>query len=126
MKKIIALIALSLGVGFTASAQQKKATAPATVKTQTQLSDAEIAAAAKNDVASLNSVVTLTDSEKSMFNELFTTKYRNFREVSVPNASPDRKEIISQNIESKLRATLSADKMAKLDANPAVLKKITH
>lgn len=125
MKKIIALIALSLGVGFTASAQQKKATAPATVKTQT-LSDAEIVKAANNDVASLNSVVALTDNEKTMFNELFTTKYRNFREVSVANASPDRKDVISQVIESKLRATLSADKMAKLDANPEVLKKITH
>ena len=129
MKKIIALSAiLTLGLGFTASAQQKK-TAKQVVKTaQVALpaNDAEVKKAAQQNVNSLNGVVTLTDAEKQMFQGLFETKYRNLQSVAKAGNKAAEKEGVAQSIEAKLRATLSADKMAKLDAKPAVLKELTH
>ena len=129
MKKIIALSAiLTLGLGFTASAQQKKAvkqtvkTAPATLP----VTDAEIKVAADKNVSSLNKVIALTDNEKQMFQGLFETKYRMLEYAAQKGNNEADKETVYKSIEAKLRATLSADKMAKLDAKPAVLKELTH
>lgn len=123
MKKIIAIAALMLGFGFTAQAQQKKAeTAPkAAVSQQT----ANIGKLATADVETLNKAVRLTADEKKIFQELFTTKHTYLTDPGT-SGSEERKGIIYKTIDAKLRATLSADKMAKLDADPALLKKLTH
>lgn len=129
MKKIIALSAiLTLGLGFTASAQQKKPAKQVVKTAQAALpaTDAEVKKAAQKNVTTLNGVVTLTDAEKQMFQGLFETKYRNLQSVAKAGNKAADKEGVSQSIEAKLRATLSADKMAKLDAKPAVLKELTH
>lgn len=124
MKKIIALSALlTFGIGFTASAQQKKAAVNAPVKqTELPVKNTEVTKAAKKNVATLNSVVALSDTEKQMFQGLFETKYEMLKKA----ATPAEKENIYNAIEQKLRATFTADKMAKLDAKPEVLKALTH
>lgn len=122
MKKIIALFVITLGLSFTASAQQKKAAVkPAAQATATAT---DFKAAAGKDVAALNKVVTLSDTDKQNFQGLFEYKHH---ELNQPVAlSEERKSILSQSIEAKLRATLSADQMAKLDNNPELLKTLTH
>lgn len=129
MKKIIALSALlTLGFAFNANAQQKKPAVKAAQTTKVALpaTAAEVTAAAKKNVSSLNSVVSLTDQEKQMFQGLFETKYNNLNQVAKTGNNKAAKEEVYKNIELKLRASLSADKIAKLDANPAVLTAITH
>lgn len=124
MKKIIALSALlTFGIGFTASAQQKKAAVNAPVKqTELPVKNTEVTKAAKKNVATLNSVVALSDTEKQMFQGLFETKYEMLKKA----ATPAEKENIYNAIGQKLRATFTADKMARLDAKPEVLKALTH
>lgn len=128
MKKIIALSAfLSLGFGFTASAQQKK-TAPKAVTTAAALpaSEAAITAAAKKNVTTLNSVVTLNDHEKQMFQGLFETKYNMLNRAVANGNKKEEKEEVYTIIDHKLRASFSAEKIALLDAKPAILKELTH
>lgn len=129
MKKIIALSAiLTLGLGFTASAQQKKAVKQ-TVKTATAtlpVSDAEITAAAKKNVNSLNKVIALTDNDKQMYQGLFETKYRMLQQAAKNGNSIAERESVYTSIDAKLRASLNAGQMAKLDAKPALLKELTH
>lgn len=119
MKKIIALFVIMLGFGFTASAQQKKAAkTTATAPVSTRISYAE---AAKKDLASVDKVATLTAEQKVSVQGLFEYKHR---EMAAVASSEERKAIISQTIDAKLRATLTAEQMAKLDAKPEVLKKV--
>jgi len=129
MKKIIALSAiLTLGLGFTASAQQKKAVKQ-TVKTATAtlpVSDTEITAAAKKNVNSLNKVIALTDNDKQMYQGLFETKYRMLQQAAKNGNSTAERESVYTSIDAKLRASLNAAQMAKLDAKPALLKELTH
>lgn len=129
MKKIIALSALlTLGVGFTASAQQKKASTVTTPVKQATLpgTAAEVTKAAQKNVAALNGVVTLSASDKQMFQGLFETKYNELKRVAAAGNSQAERENVYKIIEQKLRATFTAEKMAKLDAKPAVLKELTH
>lgn len=120
MKKIIALFVIMLGFSFTASAQQK---APKKAATATAPAQASVAELAKKDVAALDGVVKLSAQEKQTFQGLFEYKHNQFAQVQ---GSADRKAVISETIDAKVRATLSADQMAKLEAKPEVLKAITH
>lgn len=125
MKKIIALSALlTLGFGFTASAQQTKV-ATATTKTL-PATEAAITAAAKKNIIALNGVIALDDKEKGMFQELFETKYKMLNGVAKSGNSQADKDQVYKSIEMKLRASFTPEKMAKLDAKPAVLKQLTH
>jgi hypothetical protein len=118
MKKIVALVVMMLGFGLTASAQT--AVKPAKANTATQTSFAE---SGKKDVVALDKVVTLTEQQKQSFQGLFEYKYR---ELALVADSAERKAVVSQTIDAKVRATLTPEQMAKLDAKPEVLKKITH
>ncbi|MFP9098800.1 hypothetical protein ACLI09_07090 [Flavobacterium sp. RHBU_24] len=118
MKKIVALVVMMLGFGVTASAQTTARPAKAAVATQSSFAES-----AKKDVAALDKVVALSAQEKQSFQGLFEYKYRELEQVS---KSEDRKAIIAQTIEAKVRATLTPEKMAKLEAKPEVLKQITH
>lgn len=128
MKKIIALTALlTIGVGFSANAQQKKATPKAaTTVVALPTTESAIATAAKKNVTSLNSVVTLNDSEKQMFQGLFETKYKMLNRVAAEGDKAEAKQNVYASIDGKLRAYFKADKMALLEAKPAILKELTH
>lgn len=125
MKKIIALFVIMLGLSFSASAQQKKAAVkPAKQVATSQAGATDLKAAATKDVAALNKVATLNDADKQSLQGLFEYKYGQLNQGVA--LSQDRKDIIAQTIEAKLRATLSADQMAKVDNNPTLLKQLTH
>lgn len=118
MKKIVALFVFMLGFGFTATAQQTAAKPAKTVTAQSSF-----ASDAKKDVAALDKVVALSAQQKQSFQGLFEYKHRELAQVA---GSEERKAIVAQTIEAKVRATLTQDQMAKLDAQPEVLKKVTH
>lgn len=114
---------MMVGFGFTANAQQKKAAVKATAATTTNVDakQQKIQADAKADVNALNAAVKLSDADKQSMQGLFEYKYRTHEGLS-----QERKDVLSQTIDAKIRATLSADQLAKLDANPKLLKQLTH
>lgn len=107
MKKIIALLTLFFAFTMNVSAQEK----------------ANFDQLAKSDVALLAKTVKLTAQDEVSFTGLFKKKHE---VLSTPNLSEERRKIIVKSIDAKLRATLSADNMAKVDANPELLKKLTQ
>ena len=124
MKKIIALFAMMLAFGYTANAQQKKATAPATTKQQqASVDEAAIKEAAVKDVTALGEFIVLTEDQKSAFKGLFEYKHRVLADKSL---SQERKDILAEQIDMKIRATVSADQVGKLDENPKLMNKLTH
>ena len=122
MKKIIALMVVMLGFGFTATAQQKKIVRPSVSTAQEAPKDAAVEQAALKDVAALNKVVTLTDAEKVTYKGLFEHKHRQLK----ANLTDDQKTVLFQSIDAKLRAGLNPAQMAKLDSNKKVLATLTH
>jgi len=78
---------------------------------------------AKKDVASLSEAVTLSEQNKATFLELFKKKHE---ALSKQGLSDDKKKVIYKSIDAKLRGTLNADQMAKIDSNPALLKQLTQ
>ncbi|WP_298148276.1 hypothetical protein [Flavobacterium sp.] len=78
----------------------------------------------ESNLAEMTSVLSLTEPQKEMFKELFTTKYRLLNEAA--GASDERKEIIYQTIARKLEASLPNDQYEKLKANQQVFHNLTH
>jgi ABC-type transporter MlaC component len=107
MKKIIALLTLFFAFTMNVSAQDKG--------TATEL--------AKKDIESLSKIVKITAQNEQTFVALFENKHRAY---ATPNLSEERKKVVAKSVDAKLRATLDADQMAKLDSNPEVLKKLTQ
>ena len=106
MKKIIALLTLFFAFTVNVAAQ-----------------DANANQLAKADVALLGKTVKLTAQDETNFTALFAKKHE---VLATPNLSEERRKIVVKSIDAKLRATLSADNMAKIDANPELLKKLTQ
>jgi hypothetical protein len=108
MKKLIAVLTLFLAFTIGANAQESKA----------KTSDAE----ARQDTAKLNELVGLTQTQQDDFVPLFNMKYKT---LSNPDLSNDRKKEMSRIVEMKIRASLTADQLQKLDAKPTVLAELT-
>jgi hypothetical protein len=119
MKRIITVLALMLGVTFTAHAQQNQQTKPAT--TTATNPEAKIQQAAIEDVKALNEAVKLDNTQMQDLKGLFENKHRNL----AANLSDERKKLLAQTIEAKLNATLTAEQTAKLNAKPELLKRLT-
>lgn len=107
MKKIIALLTLFFAFTVNVAAQDK----------------GNANELAKADVALLGKTVKLTAQDEANFVGLFAKKHE---VLSTPNLSEERRKVVVKSIDAKLRATLSADNMAKVDANPELLKKLTQ
>ncbi|NBL64394.1 hypothetical protein GV828_04155 [Flavobacterium sp. NST-5] len=78
---------------------------------------------AKSDVEALKQEITITKQAEETFLELFKSKHE---ALSKSGTSEAKKKIIHKSVDAKLRGTLSADQMAKLDAKPELLKKLTQ
>jgi hypothetical protein len=118
MKKIIALFVVMLAFGLNANAQQKKAVKTAAKETTKELTVAE---AAQSDVDALTGIVTnLNKTQKQDFYNLFEYKHRTMRE----DLSAERKAVVSQSIEAKIKASLDPADIQKLENNPAVMRKL--
>jgi hypothetical protein len=135
MKKIIALCVLGLAFGVSANAQQKKtvaqpakvATATSTTKTATATQKPvsnEITQKAGADLNELNNLVVLSKAQIEQLKPVFAYKYQTYADV--PSLSKDRKDVLAQGIESKIKAALTPDQVAKLETNPGLIQKLTH
>ena len=122
MKKIIALFVIMLAFGVTANAQQKKTTA-APAKAQQTSTDEAVKKAAARDLELMSTSLALTEEQKTVYKGLFETKQRT---LATPNLSDERKSVLAENIERKVRSMLTTDQLAKLDSNPELLNKLTH
>ncbi|THD30611.1 hypothetical protein [uncultured Flavobacterium sp.] len=91
-----------------------------TIASFAQTSPADLA---KKDIASLSEAVTLSEQNKATFLELFKKKHE---ALSKPGLTDDKKKVIYKSIDAKLRGTLSAEQMAKIDSNPELLKQLTQ
>lgn len=122
MKKIIAIVVITLALGFSANAQQKDAL---TQKRELAAQNEESAkVAALKDIDMLAEVIELSNEQKEMFKPLFTHKHKTL--LDHPNFSDERRSVLAENIERKLKSGLNPDQVAKLDQNPTLLKKLTH
>ena len=115
MKKTIALFAMMLACGFAANAQETKATATVQEVTANRT--------AADDLKSLDKLIKLDENQKSGLLGLFEYKHS---ELANQNLSQERKDILAQAIETKMRATLTSDQNAKLDKNPKLVSLITR
>lgn len=123
MKKIIALLVVTLAFSLTANAQQKKATATKAAVKKELTSEQKIQQAAKKDLNTLTGIVTsLSQTQKDDFYSLFESKHKWLSEET----SNDRKAEISKSIHAKIHAGLSPDDIEKLEKNPAVIRQLTH
>lgn len=122
MKKIIALFVLMLAFGLNANAQQKKAPQAAATTTAQNPAEQTIKQAAVKDLTAMMQVVELEATKQQDFLGLFEYKHRLLQE----DLSAERKAILAETIEAKMRAGLNSDQMAKLSQSPALLKKLTH
>jgi uncharacterized protein YdeI (BOF family) len=122
MKKIITLFIIMLAFGYTANAQQKKAVAPVAA-TQNQQNNDDAATKAAADIAALDELVKLTPDQKVTFKGLFEHKHRN---LAIPNFSQERKDILAEQIDMKIKATVTPEQLAKLEKNPRLMKRLIH
>ncbi len=106
MKKYIAAIAFFITTAISMNAQNQEAT---------------YQTLAKKDMAELAQIVNLQDNQKEDFFRLFEMKHE---VTSNKNMSQERKTVMSQVIEAKIRGTLSAQQMALLEAKPEVLNRL--
>jgi len=124
MKKIIAILVIMLGFGFTANAQVKKFNVKsATTNTQSVAADPAVEQAANKDVTDLTKVITTLNAvEKQNFKGLFEYKHRELKKA----LTAEQKKTLAATIDAKLRASLTSDQMAKLDSNKKVLTQLTN
>jgi len=112
-----------LGLGFTATAQQRTATVKSkTTGAQSVPADPAVVKAAAEDLTALSKTVTLTDVEKQNFRGLFEYKHRELKKT----LTADQKKVLLGSIDAKLRASLTPEQMAKLDANKKLLTQLTN
>jgi hypothetical protein len=104
MKKIVLL--LSFLFAFSMNAQDKK------------LKPAD---AAKADALELKALVKLNEIETYDMTNLFQMKYEM---LAIEDISQERKNIMKQTLEAKIRASLTPDQMATLESKPELLKRL--
>ena len=108
MKKLIAVLTLFLAFAFSANAQESK-----------KISAEE---AAKIDAVKLSETVGLQGTQQQDFIRLFVMKYNVMNDA---NQTAEQKAKMSQVVDGKIRATLNAEQMQKLEANPELMAKLT-
>ena len=119
MKKIIAVVTLLLAFSVTSNAQSKLVP----VANGIEKKELSPEVAAKNDALELQKFLELDDTQTQNMARLFEKKYTVLRE---PSLSDERKAELSRIIEAKLRATLSPEKMEKLEKNKDLMKRIIY
>lgn len=122
MKKIIALFVFMLAFGLTANAQKKQAAQAAPATETANAAELAIKQASSKDLALLMEVVELDTTNKQNLLGLFEWKHRYLAQ----NLSNERKAIIADTVEAKMKATLTPDQNAKLATSPALLEKLKN
>ena len=122
MKKIIALFVIMLACSFSANAQQKNASPAATTQQTAAQINSNAEKAAMKDMQALNEFVQLTDAQSSRLKGLFLEKHKQLAQ----QLSDERKTVLAQAIETKLKAALTPDQIAKLEDNAKLMTMLTH
>lgn len=122
MKRIIALFVVMLAFGLTANAQQKKATAAPATNQEALNKQASYSDAAVKDIATLSEYVKLTADQKVTLKSLFTEKHSYYGQ----NLSNERKAVVAENIEMKLKSILEPAQLSKIEGNAQLMNILTH
>ncbi|MES2862598.1 MAG: hypothetical protein V4666_00615 [Bacteroidota bacterium] len=77
---------------------------------------------AKTNLAALSEVVQLDATKSQDLFRLFEYKYKNLNQ----NLSAERKAVLAQTIEAKLRASFDSKEMEMIEKKPGLLKKLTN
>ncbi len=107
MKKLIAVFTFMLAFAAGANAQDKKMSAEES---------------AKLDAIEMAEKLNLPATQQQDFQRLFMMKHE---VMSDPNMSVERKKEMARVVDLKIRASLNAEQLQKLDSNPALLAKLT-
>lgn len=107
MKKLIAVLTLMFAFAIGANAQDKKMSAEES---------------AKMNASALNQYVGLQGTQEADLHRLFIMNQKVMLDETM---SVERKKEMARVTELKIRATLKADQMEKLDANPELLARLT-
>ena len=121
MKKLIALLTLLLAFTINANAQQKASALSAAPTTSP--SEANAHDKGKKEATELTQYLGLDNSMSEAFTGLFEQKNTVLEDKSI---SQERKTELSRVIEAKIRATLDAKQMEKLEKNPDLFKKLIN
>lgn len=113
MKKLFFIFTLVFAFSISASAQDKKI---ATVQEKIVPKEA-----AKKDATDLTNLLSLDGTRSQDFYNLFFQKYETLASESL---SAERRASLKNIIEAKIRASVSATEMSKLEANPALFKRL--
>ncbi|MBF0695326.1 MAG: hypothetical protein IR153_09755 [Flavobacterium sp.] len=105
MKKIIAILTLFFAFTVSGNAQEK-------------LSNEE---QAKVDAYKMSQALNLQGTRQDEFVQLFVKKYQVLND---PKMSDERKKEMNRIVELKVRASLTPEQIAKLDASPELLAKV--
>jgi hypothetical protein len=122
MKKIIALLVVTLAFSLGANAQQKREAHAVQMSSLDANKQEKIKQAAIADANELGKAVKLADKDKEMYISLFETKYRMYAST---NNEPERNAYVADIIERKLSAGLSADDLKKVNNTPGLMKRLT-
>src|SRR4051812_42231359 len=108
MKKLFAVLTLFLAFAFSANAQEGK-----------KISAEE---AAKIDAVKLSEAVGLQGTQQQDFIRLFVMKHNVMNDAT---QTPEQKAKMAQVVDGKIRATLNAEQIQKLEANPELMARLT-
>lgn len=118
MKKLLFILTLLCGLGFTANAQKMKAVAAETSKTTVKLTPTE---ASTIDANELKTLLNLDDVKTADFQRLFYMKYETLSDESL---SAERKSVLKTVIEAKIRASLDQNQIELLEKNPTLFERL--
>jgi len=123
MKKIIAAFVLFISVSMTANAQDvKKSNSQEKKITSVETTKVDFNDLAKKDTYKLVKLLQLDQQMAKDLNGLFFYKHNQFSLAKNEN----EKNQISEQIEAKLRATLTPSQMDKVTSLPDLLHSLTH
>ena len=133
MKKLIAALTLTLAFTISSNAQIKKSTTAEEVVEIKAMSPVVHVVQSKKEIVSiekskkdaeeLTTYLGLNDSQNQDFYRLFEQKYRTLEDK---NLSIERRKEVSRIIEAKIRATLDANQIEKLENNPELFKRLIN
>lgn len=107
MKKLIAVLTLLLAFTVSANAQETKVSA---------------AESAKIEATQLAQAVGLTETQTQDFVRLFMMKYE---KMNNPSLSEEKKKEFSRVVDAKIKASMNADQLKVLEANPELMARLT-
>ena len=130
MKKLIAALTLTLAFTISSNAQIKKST---TAEEVTEIKEMASVEESKKEIASvekskkyaeeLSAYLGLNDTQNQDFYRLFEQKNRTLEDK---NISVERRKEVSRIIEAKIRASLDANQIEKLEKNPELFKRLIN